>query len=131
MGAAVFLMASIIERPYLDIMVAAFIPALLYYLSIFIMVDMEAVKRGLSGLPAERIPTLGQVLRQWYLAIPILVLLYYLIGVMSSVVLAGLMGLAAAFVMGFVHRGLQKKTVRPREIVDALYDGAKNTVQSR
>jgi TRAP transporter 4TM/12TM fusion protein len=129
MGAAVFLMASLIERPYLDIMVASIIPALLYYLSIFIMVDMESVKKGLSGLPADKIPSLGSVLKRIYLAIPILVLLYYLIFAMSSVVLAGLMGLATAFVMAFVHHGLNGRLVSLKEILQAVHDGGKNVVQ--
>jgi TRAP transporter 4TM/12TM fusion protein len=129
MGAAVFLMASLIERPYAEIMIASFIPAMLYYVSIFIMVDMESVKKGLSGLPADKVPNLGSVLKQAYLAIPIVVLLYYLVFAMSSVVLAGLMALATAFIMCFVHHGFKGRVVKFGEILDALHSGAKNVIQ--
>lgn len=129
MGAAVFLMASLIERPYQEIMVASIIPALLYYASIFLMVDMESAKKKLSGMPSEKIPKLKKVLKQTYLAIPILVLLYYLIFAMSSVVMAGLMGLATAFVMCFVHHRINGRWVKPGEILAALHSGGKNVIQ--
>ncbi len=129
MGAAVFLMASIIERPYVEIMVAAIIPALLYYAAIFIMVDIEAVKLRLSGLSSDKIPTFKSVLLETYLALPILVLLYYLVIEQSSVVLAGLMGLAAAFFMCFVHLGIKGRLVKFKEIITASHEGGKNVIQ--
>lgn len=129
MGAAVFLMASLIERPYLEIMVPAIIPALLYYVAIFLMVDLEALKKGLSGLSADKIPQVKNVINRLYLAFPIILLLFYLVYIRSSVVLAGLMGLGSAFLIGCVHHGLQGKIIKIKEIIDALHNGAKNVVQ--
>lgn len=76
MGAAAFLMAEMLQVPYSAVMVAAIIPAFLYYFALFCQVDLEAAKRGISGEPAERRPQVLTVLRQgWYFPIPFAVLL--------------------------------------------------------
>lgn len=129
MGAAVFLMAQLIERPYLDIMVASIIPAILYYFSIFIMVDMESVKLKLSGMPKEQIPTFKTVIRQCYLSLPVFVLLYYLVVIRSSVVLAGLLGLATAFIIGIFSHLISGKTIKLKDIFTAMNNGGKNVIQ--
>jgi TRAP transporter 4TM/12TM fusion protein len=74
MGAAAFLMADILGIPYLKICVAAIIPAALYFFSILMMVDFEAAKLGLRGVPREELPDLRQTLRRSYLLLPIPVL---------------------------------------------------------
>ena len=63
MGAAAFLMAEVLQVPYVEVMIAAIIPAFLYYLALFFQVDVEAAKRGIRGEPAERLPQLLAVLR--------------------------------------------------------------------
>lgn len=75
MGAAAFLMADILGVPYLEICKAAVIPSILYFFSIIMMVDFEAAKRGIKGLPREDLPDLRLVARRLYLLTPILVLL--------------------------------------------------------
>ena len=73
---------------------AAAIPAGLYYLALFVQVDLEAAKRGLVGLPAAELPRLGPILRMGgVFAIPLLVLVY---GLMVAGWEPGLAGLAAA-----------------------------------
>jgi TRAP transporter 4TM/12TM fusion protein len=75
MGAAAFLMAEVLQVPYREVMIAAAIPALLYYLALFFQVDLEAAKRGIRGEPAERLPRTLEVLRAgWYFPIPFAVL---------------------------------------------------------
>ena len=49
MGAAAFLMAEVLQVPYAEVMIAAIIPAFLYYLALFFQVDVEAAKRGIAG----------------------------------------------------------------------------------
>ncbi|MGH8649198.1 MAG: TRAP transporter permease, partial [Burkholderiales bacterium] len=67
MGAAAFLMAEVLAVPYAEVMIAAIIPAFLYYLALFFQVDVEAAKRGIRGEPADRLPRLVPVLRAgWY-----------------------------------------------------------------
>jgi TRAP transporter 4TM/12TM fusion protein len=76
MGAGAFLMAEFVNRPYVDIAVAAIIPSALYYISLYAMIDLEAIKRDLRGLPREQLPRLGRVLiNGWHLLMPIVILI--------------------------------------------------------
>jgi TRAP transporter 4TM/12TM fusion protein len=73
-------MAEVLQVPYVEVMIAAIIPAFLYYLALFFQVDVEAAKRGIRGEPAERLPQLMAVLRSgWYFPIPFAVLVYTLV----------------------------------------------------
>lgn len=58
MGAAVFMMADFLEIPYLRVCIAAAIPAILYYLAVFIIIDLEAAKTGLQGVPCDNLKPL-------------------------------------------------------------------------
>jgi TRAP transporter 4TM/12TM fusion protein len=80
MGAAAFLMAEVLQVPYVEVMIAAIIPAFLYYLALFFQVDVEAAKRGIRGEAADRLPQLLSVLRSgWYFPIPFIALVYTLV----------------------------------------------------
>jgi len=80
MGAAAFLMAEVLQVPYVDVMVAAIIPAFLYYLALFFQVDLEAAKRGIKGESSERVPQVLAVLRAgWYFPLPFGLLIYALV----------------------------------------------------
>ena len=72
MGAAAFLMAEYLQVPYGDVMVAAIIPAFLYYAALFIQVDLESAKLGIMGAPRETLPSLWSVLREgWHFIDPV------------------------------------------------------------
>ncbi len=80
MGAAAFLMAEVLQVPYREVMVAAILPAFLYYLALFFQVDLEAAKRGIRGEPAARLPQTLRVLRDgWYFPIPFALLVVALL----------------------------------------------------
>lgn len=67
MGSTAFVMASFLEMPYYAVALAAAIPALLYFLTLFLQVDAYAGREKLGGLPAEELPDFRQTLRQgWY-----------------------------------------------------------------
>jgi TRAP transporter 4TM/12TM fusion protein len=67
MGATAFVMATFLEIPYADIVVAAAFPSLLYYLGLFMQIDAYAARHDLHGLPAEELPGFLQVLKDgWY-----------------------------------------------------------------
>jgi TRAP transporter 4TM/12TM fusion protein len=79
MGAAAFVMAEFTGISYFAIMVAAIIPAVLYYLAIFIQVDLEARKAGLKAVDAGLVPRLWDTLkRRGYLVLPLAALVYFL-----------------------------------------------------
>jgi TRAP transporter 4TM/12TM fusion protein len=79
MAATAFIMAELLDVPYPTVAIAAFIPAVLYYVAVFAQVHLEAVKEGLKGLPRDEIPSLKSVMKQgWFYLIPAAVLLYCL-----------------------------------------------------
>jgi len=79
MGITAFLIAEFMSVPYADVVLAAVIPAVLYYVSLFIQVDLEAAKLGIAGLRRENLPRLSRVgLRGFVFIIPIAVLIYTL-----------------------------------------------------
>lgn len=79
MGAAAFLMAELLELEYTEIILAALVPAALYYLAVFVQADLEAAKNGIAPLPKDRIPPLVRVMKEgWFFVIPYVVLIYTL-----------------------------------------------------
>ncbi len=75
MGAAAFLMAEMTEMPYSKIAVTAILPAILYFMGIFVMIHFEAKKLGLKGLPKDAIPNFFKLmLKNGYLLLPIVML---------------------------------------------------------
>jgi len=90
MGAAAFVMAEFLGVPYLTVVRAAVVPALLYFVSLFFMIHFEARRLDLRGLPREELPNVWEVLRRrWYLVVPL--------GVMLGFLLQGFSPLRAAF----------------------------------
>ena len=76
MGAAAFLLAEMIGINYSDVVVSAILPALLYFMAVFFVVDLQAGKRGLRGLNKDELPSLKRVLKEeGHLIIPLVVLL--------------------------------------------------------
>ena len=81
MGAAAFVMAEFLEVPYAEVVLAALVPAILYYLALFILVDLEAAKTGIAKIPREKLPRAWPVLRAgWFFPLPFGVLIYGLFG---------------------------------------------------
>ena len=80
MGAAAFLMAEFVGVPYIEVVKAAVIPALLYYTGIWLSVHYEAKKYGLKGTPRDQLPKFGPLLREkGHLAVPLIVIVYLLV----------------------------------------------------
>ena len=80
MGAAAFIMAETIGIPYFEVVVAAFIPAVISYMALLYISHLEALKLGLKGLPRADIPVLWTVFTGGlHYLIPIVVLVYLLI----------------------------------------------------
>ncbi len=75
MASAAFIMAEMLGVSYGSIIIAAILPAILYYFSVFLNVDMEAAKRNLKGLPKDSLPLLWPLLkRDGYLLLPVVLL---------------------------------------------------------
>ena len=123
MGAGAFIMAEITGIPYTELAVAAIIPAVLYFLSIYFMVDLEARKMGMAGLRRDQLPQLGEMLRKVYLFIPIIVLIGALF-MGYSVIRAGTVAMLSAAVVSW----LTPHWMGPRAILRALELGAKMVI---
>ena len=125
MGAVGFVMAEFLNLSYTEVMLAAIVPALLYYVGLLIAVHLEAKRLGLSGLSRENIPDAMVVLRkQGHLVLP----LVSLIGMMFY----GFTPLYAAVLSIFVTviaSWLRKETrMTPAVILEAIVEGAKSAI---
>ncbi|AHE99778.1 TRAP transporter permease [Thioalkalivibrio paradoxus] len=101
MGAGAFIMAEITGIPYTELIVAALIPALLYFASVYFMVDFEAARTGIKGVPRKELPQVGRLLRRIYLFTPIIILIGALF-MGYSVIRAGTVALASAVVVSWL-----------------------------
>ncbi len=79
MGAGAFLMAEYTGVPYSEIVRISILPALMYFATVYLFVDLIALKRGMRGLPASQLPKVRDVVREgWYYLVPLAVLIYFL-----------------------------------------------------
>ncbi|MBO6757370.1 MAG: TRAP transporter permease [Roseibium sp.] len=101
MGAGAFIMAEITGIPYTEITLAALIPAVLYFVSVYFMVDFEAAKLGMRGMRSDELPQVSQMVRQVYLFVPIIILIYALF-MGYSVIRAGTLATIAAAVVSWL-----------------------------
>jgi TRAP transporter 4TM/12TM fusion protein len=115
MGAVAFIMAETIDVPYVEIVKAAIIPAILYYASAFLAVHLEAGKSGLRGLSRAELPSAARALKEkWHLILPLAVLVYLLFSGYTPL-FAGSIGLALTVVLilaGSFAFGILNQTAR-------------------
>ncbi|SDW94079.1 TRAP transporter permease [Roseicitreum antarcticum] len=124
MGAGAFIMAEITGIAYTDIVIAAIIPAILYFASVYFMVDKEALKKGMKGLPREELPEFRQLAKKVFLFIPIIILIGALFSG-YSVIRAGTLSMAAAAAVSW----LTPYRMGPKEILYAFEIAAKMSLQ--
>jgi TRAP transporter 4TM/12TM fusion protein len=127
MGAAAFVMAEFLAVPYAQVAMWALIPAILYFVGLFFAVHFEAKRHGLAGVPKSELPRFWDVMRaRGHLFIPILMVLAGLL-LGYSAPLAALVAAIACLPIA-----LMRKTTRAgitwRSVLDALVDGARNTL---
>ena len=101
MGAGAFIMAEVTGIPYTEIALAAVIPAILYFASIYFMVDFEAARKGMRGMRKDEIPLFSKLVKQVYLFAPIIILIVALF-MGYSVIRAGTLATASAAVVSWL-----------------------------
>jgi TRAP transporter 4TM/12TM fusion protein len=120
MGAVAFVMADFLQRPYRDIVVAALVPSVLYYVALFIQADLEAAKMGIRRLDDADIPRLRPVLASGLVfALPFAVLVYLLFWANREAEFAALCAALVVAGIGLVF-GYRGRRMQPRALVDAL-----------
>lgn len=127
MGAAGFIMAEFLGVPYGQIILAAFFPALLYYIAVFIAVDVEAASQNLKGLPKEELPAFEEGKKAIYLVgIPFLVLV---ISLMVFYIRPGFAGLLTVLTLIVVSYFSKETRLTPAKIAQALNASVKSMLQ--
>ncbi len=125
MGAAAFLMAENVSVPYSNIVVRAILPAVLYFAGVFIAVHLEAKKEGLRGLTKDELPRFLPLLKQSYLLLP-LILLIYLVGTSQrSIQYAAAIAIVAVIVVGLFNK---ENRITPKKIWEALAAGGQGMI---
>ena len=125
MGAASFVMAEFLAVPYSTIMLAAAIPAVLYYVALFAAIHFNAVRTGLRGIPREELPNLWEtVWRQGHLLLPVLVILGLLLAGFTATY-AAIIAAASVVAISWVR---PESRIGLRKGLDALREAAEATV---
>ncbi|MDU5471489.1 MAG: TRAP transporter permease [Peptoniphilus harei] len=129
MGAAAFIMADFTGFPYISIVKAAIIPAVLYYIAVGTMVHLEACKLGLKGMPRESLPKVSNILRkQGYLTLPLIAIIFMLVKQYPPT-MAALTGIIIGVVVAFAASLIKKdNSFTPKDILGAMEAGAKGAV---
>jgi TRAP transporter 4TM/12TM fusion protein len=125
MGAGAFLMAERTGLPYSQIALLSIVPAILYFLSVWVMVHFEAKKQGLERIPEADIPKFIPLLKSgWYYLLPLLTLI--------GILIAGYTAYKAAFFSILVTIGVSyfrpETRLTPKRIWEAMVSGAKNSL---
>ena len=127
MGAAAFVMAEFLGVGYLTVAAYALLPALLYYLAVFLAVHFEAKKQGLKGLPRADLPRVGEVLAErGHLFLPLFIIIGTLMAGFSAPY-AALMGILSVVPVVLLRKTTRSEFTLPR-LIEGLEAGAINSV---
>ena len=125
MGAAAFLMADYVQLPYSTIVVKAILPAVLYFTGIFIAVHLEAKKLGLRGLRKDELPKFLPLLKQSYLLLPLILLIYLVSSNTRSIQYAAAIAILAAIFVSIFNKDHRPT---PKRLLEALAAGGQGTI---
>lgn len=121
MGAAAFIMAEFIGVPYVTIAKAAILPAILYYITVGLMVHFEAKKQGLKGMSDDMIPKFLTVLKnRGHMIIPLIIIFYYLFRGYTPL-RAAYLGILVSFALSFLKEDTRMNL---QDLLDTLREGA-------
>ncbi|WP_206812450.1 TRAP transporter permease [Paradesulfitobacterium ferrireducens] len=125
MGAGAFIMSEFTQTPYMVIIGAAAIPALMYYFSLFMNVHFEALRTGMKGLPEEDIPKIKEVFKiGWVYVVPIAALIVTLMMGFSPA-RAAFIGIALLIVVSMLRASTRMKA---KDYFEALRDAGQGAV---
>ena len=128
MGASAFLIAEIVGIPYWTVAACAAVPAILYYLAVFFVVDFEAGKTGLTGMNKAELPRTRDVLKKgWPSLVSPVVLIVLLAGLQWSPAKAAVWSIAVAFVICMIHKDTRMNL---HQIIDTLREGAVGALET-
>jgi TRAP transporter 4TM/12TM fusion protein len=125
MGAGAFIMAEITGIKYAEIMTAAVLPSLLYFVAVYFMVDNESKRLNMKGMSEDEIPKFKDMVMRIYMFAPLAILIGGLISG-YSVIRSGTLAMVSALIISWLHK---ETRMGPKQVLDALHLGAKGTIQ--
>ncbi len=125
MGAAAFLMADFVGVPYSNIIVRAILPAVMYFVGIFISVHLEAKKLNLHGIPKENLPKLSKLMKKIYLLLPLVMLVIWVSTNMMTMQRAASFAIVLAIIVSLFDK---ENRITPAKILDALASGGQGAI---
>ena len=144
MGAGAFLIAEYTQLPYIDIVKYSILPAILYFATVYLFVDIIAAKRGMRGMTEDEIPKIREVFKDgWYYLVPLGILIFFLLKNVSPgrVGFVAIVSILVVSVIRYIIRrfllnvsvaneaNLQTLSLSSFRIVkEALISGAKNAM---
>ena len=125
MGAAAFIMAEFLEAPYSYVILAAIIPAFLYFTTIYFMVHIEAEKHGIEKIDKSMLPNVLEVLKGgWHMLLSLVVLIGLLIYGYTAMK-AGFWAIISVILLSFYKKNTRMSVV---DLLGAFESGIKSTV---
>ena len=144
MGAAAFLMAEFTGIPYGRIALMAILPAVLYFTGIFIAVHLEAKRTGMEGIPKEMLPKPKELLKELYLLLPLIALIYLVGSNTFTMAYSATLSILVAMIVGVIHKIIphiiftkdgsekedegEKPSLSFSWIIDAFSNGSKSSI---
>ena len=129
MGAVAFLMADILQKPYSEIVVAAIVPALLYYVALFVQADLQAAKQSIRPLEHDDIPNARNVMaRGWVFVLPFAAIVVALFWMHQPAETSALWGGVAAALIGLTI-GYGKTRMALRELWSAAVETGRSITE--
>ncbi len=125
MGAAAFLIAENLGIHYGKLIVCAILPAVLYFAGVFITVHLEAKKEGLRGLTKDEMPEAKPLLKQLYLLLPLLLLIFLVSGNFFTISYAAAIAIVATIIVGLFNK---EERITPKRIFEALAAGGQGII---
>ena len=125
MGAAAFLMAEYVGVPYSNIIVRAILPAVLYFMGIFICVHLEAQKLGLKGIPKEELPKFSLLIRKIYLLLPLVILVYLVSSGTRTMAFSAAIAILVSVLVSLFNKDSR---MTPATFFDALANGGRSCI---
>ncbi len=124
MGAAAFLLAEFSGTPYIEVIKISAIPAVLYFLSVAVIIYLEAVKRELKGMPASELPQMRELAREIHLLFPIPILIVLLAFDITPFI-AAFYTICATIILSWFRKDTR---MTPKKIFEALVSGARSSL---
>lgn len=129
MGTAAFIMSEMLSIAYSAICIAALIPAVLYYLALFVIMDLKSKKKGIGGVPRDQLPDPKVVFKDgWHYIISIVVLLVLLIPMSYSPAKSAFWAAITLMAVDWIRKLITKQKIEPKKLLQICEKSCKSAL---